>query len=73
MACGVCARSTRRAAPLPGEGSTHLRGCRSPPHAPIGKSPRRPAILHYAQWAVFRVSKGAIDRLATHVHLFSVI
>ena len=27
MACGVCARSTRRAAPLPGEGSTHLRGC----------------------------------------------
>jgi len=27
MACGVCARSTRRAASLPGEGSTHLRGC----------------------------------------------
>ena len=27
MACGGCARSTRRAASLPGEGSTHLRGC----------------------------------------------
>ena len=27
MACGVCVRSTRRAASLPGEGSTHLRGC----------------------------------------------
>src|SRR5438105_14437998 len=27
MACGICARSTRRAASLPGEGSTHLRGC----------------------------------------------
>ena len=27
MACGVCARCTRRAASLPGEGSTHLRGC----------------------------------------------
>ena len=27
MACGVCARSTRRDASLPGEGSTHLRGC----------------------------------------------
>jgi hypothetical protein len=27
MACGVCARSTRCAASLPGEGSTHLRGC----------------------------------------------
>jgi hypothetical protein len=27
MACGVCARSTRPAASLPGEGSTHLRGC----------------------------------------------
>jgi len=27
MACRVCARSTRRAASLPGEGSTHLRGC----------------------------------------------
>jgi hypothetical protein len=27
MACGVCARSIRRAASLPGEGSTHLRGC----------------------------------------------
>ena len=27
MACGVCARSTRRAASRPGEGSTHLRGC----------------------------------------------
>ena len=27
MACGVCACSTRRAASLPGEGSTHLRGC----------------------------------------------
>jgi hypothetical protein len=27
MACGACARSTRRAASLPGEGSTHLRGC----------------------------------------------
>jgi hypothetical protein len=27
MACGLCARSTRRAASLPGEGSTHLRGC----------------------------------------------
>lgn len=27
MACGVCTRSTRCAASLPGEGSTHLRGC----------------------------------------------
>jgi hypothetical protein len=27
MACGVVSRSTRRAASLPGEGSTHLRGC----------------------------------------------
>jgi len=27
MTCGVCARSTRRAASLPGESSTHLRGC----------------------------------------------
>jgi hypothetical protein len=27
MACGVCARSTRRAASHPGDGSTHLRGC----------------------------------------------
>src|SRR5437868_8085134 len=27
MAYSVCSRSTRRAASLPGEGSTHLRGC----------------------------------------------
>src|SRR5882757_9536237 len=27
MDCGVCARSTRRAASLPGEGGAHLRGC----------------------------------------------
>jgi hypothetical protein len=27
IACGVYARSTRRAASLPVEGSTHLRGC----------------------------------------------
>jgi hypothetical protein len=38
MACGVCARSTRRAASLPSEGSTHLRGCGM---TAVGPEPKR--------------------------------
>jgi hypothetical protein len=76
MACGVCARSTRRAASLPGEGSTHLRGCGMTAVGTFAKCPLalkssayrgRPEVV--GAWSNDEIDPGCVKTPTSNLHV----